>query len=211
MIVTEKKSLQELISLLEKNRNIFIVGCGACATACATGGEKEVNELKTYLLEKGFNITGTSVVEVACDIRFDRLMIRNKKKEWDKADAIVVLCCGAGVQALREVTDKILIPGLNSLFVGTIKRLTEFSSYCSLCGECILGFTGGFCPRTRCSKALNNGPCGGAVLGKCEADRDRDCVWVLIYNYLKEKDMIHLLSYIREPLHHSKNKVMVSH
>jgi hypothetical protein len=27
-----------------------------------------------------------------------------------------------------------------------------------------------------------NGPCGGSVDGRCEIDRDVDCVWQLIYD-----------------------------
>jgi hypothetical protein len=38
-----------------------------------------------------------------------------------------------------------------------------------------------------CSKGLLNGPCGGASLGKCEASKDRDCAWELIYNRLKQQ------------------------
>ena len=55
-----------------------------------------------------------------------------------------------------------------------------------MCGECIVGTTGGICPVTRCPKGLRNGPCGGANKGKCEIDPERDCAWALIYKKLKE-------------------------
>ena len=55
-----------------------------------------------------------------------------------------------------------------------------------MCGECILDMTGGICPATRCPKGLLNGPCGGAKDGKCEVNPDNDCVWIKIYDRLKE-------------------------
>jgi len=36
-----------------------------------------------------------------------------------------------------------------------------------------------------CTKGFVNGPCGGFFDGKCEVNRTRDCVWVLIYERLK--------------------------
>jgi hypothetical protein len=50
--------------------------------------------------------------------------------------------------------------------------------------------TGGVCPVTRCSKSNFNGPCGGSQCGKCEVDPDTDCGWQLIYDRLKELDML---------------------
>ena len=42
-------------------------------------------------------------------------------------------------------------------------------------------------PVTRCSKGLQNGPCGGTTAdGKCEVNPEMDCAWLLIYNKLKE-------------------------
>lgn len=55
-----------------------------------------------------------------------------------------------------------------------------------MCGECVLDLTGGLCPATRCPKGLLNGPCGGAKDGKCEVNPDNDCVWIEIYDRLKE-------------------------
>ena len=49
MIITQKKPIEELLSMLEGVKKVAIVGCGNCAAACQTGGEKEVLEMKTYL------------------------------------------------------------------------------------------------------------------------------------------------------------------
>jgi hypothetical protein len=37
-----------------------------------------------------------------------------------------------------------------------------------------------------CSKGFVNGPCGGFFNGKCEVNRAKDCVWVLVYKRLKD-------------------------
>ena len=59
-----------------------------------------------------------------------------------------------------------------------------FNEYCRMCGDCVLGSTGGICPITHCAKSLVNGPCGGAKNGKCEVDPNNDCAWIKIYNRL---------------------------
>ena len=52
MIITQKKPIDELMAMLGDAKKIAILGCGSCATACATGGEKEIGELKAYLESK---------------------------------------------------------------------------------------------------------------------------------------------------------------
>ena len=53
MIITQKKPIEELMAMIGDAQKIAILGCGSCATACATGGEKEVAELKAYLESQG--------------------------------------------------------------------------------------------------------------------------------------------------------------
>ena len=60
------------------------------------------------------------------------------------------------------------------------------------------------CAATLCQKGLSDGPRVGADKGKCEADKDRDCVWTLIYNSLKEKKRPHLTKEMRTPDDFSK-------
>ncbi len=45
----------------------------------------------------------------------------------------------------------------------------------------------------RCPKSIQNGPCGGSQKGKCEINRDLDCVWQLIYDRLKRLGRLDLL------------------
>jgi len=60
-----------------------------------------------------------------------------------------------------------------------------FVEKCQACGNCVLALTGGLCPVSRCAKRLFNGPCGGSSAGKCEIDKDLDCVWQLIIDRLE--------------------------
>lgn len=194
MIVTEQKPFEEILDYLKDINNIFIVGCGECATTCSTGGEKEVIQISEKLKnEYAKIITGWVVIESPCDIRLVKKYFRLNKESIEEAEAILVMACGAGIGAIRDVSPKKLIPALNGLYLGTTERLGRFKEYCSLCKNCVLDITDGYCPVTRCAKGLLNGPCGGSVAGKCEVDIEKDCVWALIINRLKERNELNKL------------------
>lgn len=62
-----------------------------------------------------------------------------------------------------------------------------------MCGDCMLGQTGGICPVTQCAKSLVHGPCGGQRNGRCEVNPENECAWLRIYRKLKELDRLDLL------------------
>lgn len=187
MIITESRLLKDVIENLKPYGKVFLVGCAACATKCQTGDEEAVKRLSAELEKAGKKVTGYAVLDTPCDIRIAKRDLA-KSPQAAEADALVMLACGAGVQAAEKAIEKPLIPGLNPVFIGTVERIGVYNEYCSVCGECILDRTAGICPVTRCSKGLINGPCGGMVDGKCEVDQERDCAWVLIYNKLKKQN-----------------------
>jgi len=113
--------------------------------------------------------------------------LRQHRLAVEEADLLLVLACGAGIQSVSSSTDKRVIGGLNSLFLGNIRRFGQYEEKCSLCGDCILNETAGICPVTNCAKGLLNGPCGGMEEGRCEADRDKECAWNEIYQRLKKQ------------------------
>jgi hypothetical protein len=83
-----------------------------------------------------------------------------------KADSFLVLGCGQGVHTVIDATEGGMVhPGCDTIFGGETVSAENIEEYCSLCGECIIEFTGGLCPMTLCSKQLLNGPCGGAEKG----------------------------------------------
>lgn len=186
MIITKQKELNKILERLKDKSKVFVVGCAACATKCATGGEEQVKILAAELAKNQKHVTGTIVLDTPCDMRIVKKDLLNNEKAG-QAESLVLLSCGAGVQSIAQVCPEMdLVPSLDTLFLGSIERLGNFNQYCSLCGDCIIDETGGLCPVTRCAKALVNGPCGGAVNGKCEVNSDQDCVWILIYEKLKK-------------------------
>ena len=205
MIITKQKEFGELLSSIGKEP-VFMIGCSECATLCHTGGEKEVLEMKDAFEDKNIKVTGWVILDPACHLQNDKRLLRKYKEEVNKANKILVLACGNGVQTVSEIIeDTDIIAGNDTLFLGEIKRANEFEKRCNMCGDCIQDLFGGFCPVSRCPKSMLNGPCGGSIDGKCEVDSDLDCVWDLIYKRLKTKEQLQLLKTIQKPKDWSKS------
>jgi len=205
MIITKQKDFNELLGSVGKEP-VFIIGCSECATMCHTGGEKEVLEMKSALEDKNIPVTGWVVLEPACHLQNDKRILRKYEDEVNNANKILVLACGNGIQTVSEIFENAdVIAGNDTLFLGEIKRANEFEKRCNMCGDCIEDLFGGFCPVSRCPKSMLNGPCGGSIDGKCEVDSNLDCVWDLIYKYLKEKKQLQLLKIIQKPKDWSKS------
>ncbi|PLX94700.1 MAG: 5,10-methylenetetrahydrofolate reductase [Desulfuromonas sp.] len=187
MIISEQKSREEILKALEGKEKVFLVGCAACATVCKAGGEEEVFQLQEWLSEVRIEVTGSVIIDEACHLLRAARDLRHHRLAVDEAEVLLVLACGAGVQSISGSSDKRVIGGLNSLFLGNVRRFGQFEERCSLCGECILNETAGICPVTTCAKGLLNGPCGGMEEGRCEADREMDCAWQRIYERLKKQ------------------------
>ena len=197
MIITQKKPLEEIMAMVGNAKTVAILGCGSCATACQTGGEAQINELKTALEAAGKTVVGTAVADYCCMA----LGVKGKRKPLVAAnpDCIICMSCGDGVQCAAKTAPNIPVyPSNNTMFLGEAKKLGLFEEACHLCGDCVLGKTGGVCPISRCAKSLVIGPCGGAKNGKCEVNPENDCAWILIYNRLKDTNQLHKLSERRE-------------
>jgi ferredoxin len=206
MIITKSKDINLLINKI-KNDPVFILGCSECATICQTGGEKEVLNLKNELIKKNINVTGYSILEPACHKLNNKKMLKKYKKQLFNAKIIVVLSCGNGAQTISELyTNKDVICGTDTLFLGQIKHIDEFERKCNFCGFCIINKFDGLCPISRCPKNMLNGPCGGLIDGKCEVDKNMDCIWYLIIKKFYGKNNIKELKNINEPFNWSMSK-----
>ncbi|MBN2373205.1 methylenetetrahydrofolate reductase C-terminal domain-containing protein [bacterium] len=187
MIVAEQKSMEEIYRICSPYEKILILGCGTCVTVCDAGGEKEVSIIHS-VLDAAQARTGDKphifseyTVKRQCDIEF----LEALKDKAGEIDAILSLGCGIGVQSLAEVFPDIpILPGVNTAFMGASREWGVWDERCVACGDCRLVDTGGICPITRCAKGILNGPCAGAKGGKCEANKEMDCAWVLIYQHL---------------------------
>jgi ferredoxin len=201
MIITEQKPIKEILDSLKGFRNIFLVGCGECATTCKTGGKEELAKIKELLEENGKIVVGMCVPGAPCVAVQANQEIRKNSQALGLAEAILVFACGLGVQSVKD-NDKsglAVLSGCNSLFGATMDKYGNFYEKCSLCGDCVLNLTAGICPITLCAKGLLNGPCGGVNNGKCELDQDKDCAWVLIYRELEKRNKLDALRVIQPP------------
>lgn len=196
--ITQAKSDEEILRLLEGSSRVFILGCGTCTTMTHTGGEPEVAAMKIRLTEAGKMVTGTTTLPVACDNLTEHILTE-LGEGLDQADALLVMSCAFGVQTLARQVKKMVIPALDTLFIGKESVAGQYHEICMQCGTCVIGETGGICPVTACHKGLINGPCGGTNQGKCEIDKNKDCAWTLIYNRLDELGRLDLMRPLQKP------------
>ena len=199
--ITRQKSEEEIDRLLDGLGRVFILGCGTCVTLTRTGGEPEVKAMKERLSAQGRLITGELVLPVACD-NLTGEAVREYGQRIDQADVVLIMTCAFGVQTIARQLKKMVVPALDTLFIGKENGIGQFDEICTQCGTCILGETGGICPVTSCHKGLVNGPCGGANNGKCEIDTEKNCAWTLIYNRLKELDRLDSMRTLQKPRNH---------
>jgi ferredoxin len=201
MIVAQRKTIPELIGILEHHRRILVLGCGTCVTVCLAGGEREVCILASAL-RMAFRLRGVDIdiEELTIERQCDNVFIEQAAEAIARNDAVLSLGCGAGVQAIAErFGSKPVYAGLNTSFLGILEEQGVWAEKCSACGACVLSDYGGICPVTRCAKHLLNGPCGGSRDGKCEVTPDRDCAWQLIYDRLKAIGQLDRLETIVPP------------
>jgi len=199
--ITKQKSEEEIARLLDGLGRVFILGCGTCTTLTRTGGEPEVKAMREWLSDQGRLVTGEMVLPVACD-NLTGEALKEYGQQIDQADALLIMTCAFGVQTIARQLNKMVVPALDTLFIGKETGIGTFNEICTQCGACILGETGGICPVTSCHKGLVNGPCGGTNNAKCEIDPEKDCAWTLIYNRLKELGRLDSMRTLQKPRDH---------
>lgn len=204
MIVAERKPVAEVKQALEGYERILIVGCGTCVAVCMAGGEREVGILKS-LLSMSFRMEGKEVEigEITVERQCDKEFLQPLEEKIKEYQVVVSLACGIGVQFLAEMYDEmVVVPGVNTRFLGSNEGEGVWKERCIACGDCVLAETGGICPVTMCPKGLLNGPCGGTLDGKCEVDREKDCAWTLIYRKLERLGKLDTIRTIFPPKNH---------
>jgi len=204
MIITKQKNFDDLLRILE-NDPVFLIGCSECATLCHTGGKDEILAMKEALEKRKIPVSGYVVLDPACHLQNNKRMLKEYAKELENINKILVFSCGNGVQTIAELfTEKEVLTGTDTLFLGEISHVNEFKKRCTLCGECLLDLFGGLCPVSQCPKSMLNGPCGGSFQGLCEISPQVECVWDRIYQVLKKQGNLQTLSVIQKPKDWSK-------
>jgi ferredoxin len=188
MIMAKPKPIEEIINEVKDFDKVLVAGCNGCVAVCEAGGLKEVEILSSALRMYFANQQKKMEVgEVSLTRQCDKEYLAELKDRIGDYDAVVSIACGAGVQFMAEMYNKMRVfPGVNTCFMGVTEEKGVWTERCQGCGACILASTGGICPVARCSKRILNGPCGGSSNGKCEIDKEVPCGWQLIYERLKE-------------------------
>jgi len=201
MIIAKRKPFQEIMDSLKGYEKVLIIGCGTCVAVCLAGGEKEVGLLSSQLaiaseLEGNPLTIGEATIERQCDKEFLN-ELRNRAVGYD---VLLSLACGVGVQFLSDMyEDKIVLPGVNTSFIGANDEVGYWTERCRMCNQCYLAVTGAVCPVTMCPKGLLNGPCSGMIEGMCEVDENRPCAWALIYERLEKTGRLDQIRQILPP------------
>lgn len=193
----------EIQELLDGVDSVVLLACKSCFTEYISDESGAVEALSGSIAEAGKKVSSAVEADFLCLERTTSELVDSL--DLDDADAIATYSCGVGTQVVAGMTDKLVLP------MGNAEGYRFFGGFyptdnklCGACGECVLNETGGICPVAYCSKGLVNGPCGGAQNGKCEMDEDKDCVWMEIYERLKEQDRLESMrSGVRIP---SRNK-----
>jgi ferredoxin len=199
MIKATRKSLGEIFAWVEGYRRLLIVGCGGCVSVCLAGGQKE-SDLLGLELEARSKLSQTRLTATSYTLerQCNEMFLPELDEMAEAADAVISLACGAGVQNLADrFPRKPVFSAVNTMFIGIDRAVGVYEERCRACGDCMLSYTGGICPVTRCAKSIFNGPCGGAQKGKCEADPDQPCAWLEIYERLKQQGRLELIIDIR--------------
>jgi ferredoxin len=186
MITASQKPINEIIELVQPYKKILILGCGTCVKTCFAGGEDEVAVLASALrLSFKKQAKSIEITELTIERQCENEFIQEASHSISQNDAVLSLACGAGVQAMaKRFAKAVILPGVNTTFIGIQESHGIFTEECSGCGNCSLATFGGVCPVTRCAKKLLNGPCGGSQNGQCEIDPDTPCAWHLIIERL---------------------------
>jgi len=188
MIIANRKPLEEILEMIRPFKKVLLLGCNECVTVCAAGGQREVgvlaSELRLSRMKDGDEVEiREHTLERQCDYEYVD-QIRPFAGDYE---VILSMACGAGIQYVAEnYRTKLVLPAVNTTFLGVTLEQGVWSERCQGCGSCILDKTGGICPIARCAKSLLNGPCGGSSGGKCEIDKEVDCAWQLIIDRLQE-------------------------
>jgi len=207
MIISKQKPLKDLLISLKEYNQIFLVGCGECATTCKSGGQPEMLKMQHKLEAAGKVITGACIPSAPCVAAKLKTELAKNIKALRQSEAVLILACGLGVASFKDNhrLNLAVLPACDTLFGAVMDAQGNFFEKCSMCAECVLDTTAGICPITLCPKSLLNGPCGGVNRGKCELDNQQDCAWILIYKELEKNNKLEYLRKIRLPRDYKKS------
>ena len=110
MIISQHKPFEEIEELLRGCEKLVLVGCGQCATACMSGGEKELMEMKEELEGIDKKILTYIVPETSCNYLLVRRDLKKIKNALEEADAVCLLPAVTAPRPLQNMKISRSIP-----------------------------------------------------------------------------------------------------
>ena len=182
MLITELKNKDTILSSIKGQ--VFVIICHGCKEIHFP--ERQADQLLTELTAAGI-VTGSITTDYICNVDNLKLRLERHAAAIEKAETILVMSCGVGVQTVAELyPGKRVCASCDTYALPGFQGVTPLEYDCRQCGECYLNLTGGICPITACSKSLVNGQCGGAKNGMCEVDPNMECGWERIQRRLAQ-------------------------
>ena len=199
MIVADRKSLEEIQDMIKEYSKILLVGCKGCVTVCNVGGAKEVGILASALkIARKKDGNPIEIDEKTIERQCDPEYVEQIRDVYDQYDAVVSMACGVGPQFLSEAyPGQTFLPAVNTKFFGGAVTHGVWEERCAGCGTCVIHYYDGLCPIARCSKSIQQGPCGGSADGKCEIAKDLECIWDTIVKKKIEQGRLEDLRTVR--------------
>uniref|UniRef100_A0A7V4JQU8 Methylene-tetrahydrofolate reductase C-terminal-like domain-containing protein n=1 Tax=Thermodesulfobacterium geofontis TaxID=1295609 RepID=A0A7V4JQU8_9BACT len=200
MIITKIKPLDEILQYIENYDKILVLGCSECNYGCSTGVEEKVKEFAEKIKRERKKLgEPIKILEKILTKQCNPSALKPVEEFQGKVSAIISLGCGVGANLIADLYPKMEVyPGVNTLFLGAKIKEGYWVEKCRACGDCIIGYTAGLCPITRCPKNLLNGPCGGVKNGICEVRKNLLCIWYKIVMRLKNRGKLEKLMEIWE-------------
>lgn len=116
MIVTRKKPVEQVLVMLHGVRRVALVGCGNCATACQTGGEKELEQMRQLLQEQGVETVGSVLPDECCHMLLVKRDLKPLQRQRARRPSSVCLrrrradrrgpYCGSGFPRERHAVSR---------------------------------------------------------------------------------------------------------
>jgi hypothetical protein len=203
MIASVYKPVEELLYTLKDIEKVDLAACSGCSNWSLVAGPRGLEHVKGVLEEAGKRINCSRIILSCCLETVCRMdMEKYFNPHASEVDAIVAVCCSAGVKGLNIAKPGVpVIPACDTLGSGPIlargdKKLptvkkraddTDLALRCprTICadGHCVLSYTAGICPITECPKELKYGPCDEAFEEpgrKCVVYPEQGCAWDII-------------------------------
>jgi len=202
MIKTVWKPDKEIEFMLQDKKKVGIISCGICANLSGTGGEDGIKTLSKTLSKIDKEVSFSAISVACCQEDLMSKVMKVNKSKIQKSDALAILSCASGVKiAMLENPEIPIFPILDTMGAIPVTHNTDpvAQSICVGCGPCVIGYTAGICPVSKCPLHLKYGSCGKSLdNGDCFTKPGTKCIWELIIKRGGDEEKLKKLKIIHE-------------